>query len=286
MKENPARKGRLLILIFVCAVFFITSLIAWIVNIELGLEAILRNPTVLKSLIPGFLFRAFTPYGADLSTVTTFVPVLVFLYPILHGVKIIGTETNDPTKLRHLDPDPYPSQFVLFLVLLGLAGTLYGMLVGLQVSGIGTIEEAGATGAGVVLSIKNLLAGISTAILSSLAGLVGAFIAASPLTRIFYWAACVEEEEQEIDLVEALKNLANNIGAVSKAGATTSGSPSVETMPATAQGQGAASLSPQNDAVLNQLTALVQVLREGNNEAKHDRDAIKKALALYVSERI
>lgn len=264
---------------------------AWIVNIEIGLQAIFRTPTILKSLIPTIIFRIFTPYGADLSTVTTLVPVLVFLYPILHGFRIIGTETNDPARLSHVDPDPYPSQFVMFMVLLGLAGTLYGMLIGLQVSGIGEINEAGvAAGGSIVLSIKNLLAGISTAILSSLAGLIGAFIAASPLTRIFYWAACVDEEEEEFDLIEILKNMAGGgVGATSNlSGATSLGETrSQETVTAAAQSQGLGGISmQQNDAVVNQLTALVQALREGNNDAKNDREALKKALALYVSERL
>ena len=282
MKENPARRGRLLIVIFVSAVFLITSVVAWIVNVEIGLQAILQHPTFLKSLIPGPIFRAFTPYGADLSTVTTFVGVLVFLYPILHGFKIIGTETNDPEKLSHMDPDPYPSQFVLFMVLLGLAGTLYGMLIGLQVSGVGAMAEGEVAGGDIVLSIKNLLNGISTAILSSLAGLVGAFIAASPITRIFYWAACVDEEEEEIDLLEALKNLAMG-GAVGGGGST--GTSQSATVSAADQRFGGGG-SPDSDAVVSQLTALVQAVRESNNDAKNDREALKKALALYVSERL
>lgn len=280
MKENPARKGRLLIIIFVSAVFLITSLVAWIVNLELGLHAMLNHPSFLKSLIPGPIFRAFMPYGADLSTVTTFVAVLVFLYPILHGFKIIGTETSNPEKLAHLDPDPYPSQFVLFMVLLGLAGTLYGMLIGLQVSGVAAMAEGEVAGGDIVLSIKNLLNGISTAILSSLAGLVAAFIAASPVTRIFYWAACVEEEEEELDLLDALKNLANAGAAGGGAGAIT------QSATVAASEQRFAGGSADSDEVVSQLTALVQAVRESNSDAKNDREALKKAMALYVSERL
>ena len=289
MKENPARKGRLTILIFVCLVLLIPSIVAWIVNLELGLEVLTKNnePTLLKSLIPGGIFSLFYPFGADLSTVTTLVPVLVFLYPILKALKIISAEGRDPSKLKHMDPDPYPSQFVLFMVLLGLAGTLYGMWIGLRVSGVESLGEAGATGSAIVMSIKNLLAGISTAILSSLAGLVGAFIAASPITRLFYWAACVtEEEEEEVDLVETLTNLANNLSTAGQVGGSAPSSSTARSETVSAGDQLVGSVPVQNDAILSQLTALVQAVRESNNEVKSSREALKKALALYVSERL
>ena len=286
MKENPARKGRLIILSFVCLVLLIPSLLAWIVNVELAFEVLTEDgaPTFLKSLIPGGIFSLFKPFCADLSTVTTLVPVLVFLYPILKALKIIGCENQDSSKLKHLDPDPYPSQFVLFMVLLGLAGTLYGMWIGLRVSGVDSLDDPNVTGGAIVMSIQNLLAGISTAILSSLAGLVGAFIAASPITRLFYWAACViDEEEEGADFIETLTTLANNLTAGGQAvgGAATS-TPSES---ASAGDQLAGGVSIQNDAMLNQLNSLVQAVRESNNEAKNNREALKKALAIYVSER-
>lgn len=279
MNENSVNRGRLSIVILFCTLVLIPSILAWIVNIDVAIVEITKAAGPI--FVPAFLYNALEPLCGDLSTVTTFVAVLVFFYPIIHALKFMGADSTNSSRLRALDPDPYPPQFVMFLVLLGLAGTLFGMWIGLRVSGIEGLG-AGAQASNVTESIGQLLQGISTAILSSLAGLVGAFIAASPITRIFHWAVGISDDEEELTFLDTLEKLANSVGGGGSASSDLIGG-KVGLDGGTSGGTGATGIDGEDGSVVTELKSLTQAIRESNTGASRNREALKKALTVYIS---
>jgi hypothetical protein len=123
---------------------------------------------------------------------------------------------NDVLQRREIPSDPYPLNFSYFLVMLGLAGTLYGLLIGLDVSGVKALGEDGQTVDKIKESLDQLLGGTATALLSSLLGLVGAFLAAKPLTWLFQWTTELSEEE-ELGLAETIERLVGDMQSLGDA---------------------------------------------------------------------
>ena len=80
------------------------------------------------------------------------------------------------------------SKLCLFSGYAGTVGTLYGLLIGLDVSGVKELGDKAQTVDKINDSLDQLLGGTATALLSSLLGLVGAFLALRPLTWLYQWA--------------------------------------------------------------------------------------------------
>jgi len=91
--------------------------------------------------------------------------------------------------------------------MLGLTGTLYGLFIGLDVSGVAELGQATASAESIRATIDRLLDGTATALLSSLVGLIGAFLAARPLTWIFRRLAFIPPQEDHQPLSETLSAL-------------------------------------------------------------------------------
>lgn len=119
---------------------------------------------------------------------------------------------------------PYPSHFSFFLIMLGLVGTLYGLLIGLESSGVEAV--AGEMSAGAVrVAVDRLLSGTATAVLSSLVGIVGAFVAARPMA----WLYCLllpegVQEEIEDSLEDTVLRITEGLGRMDHAVRTLTGS--------------------------------------------------------------
>jgi predicted nucleic acid-binding Zn-ribbon protein len=100
--------------------------------------------------------------------------------------------------------------------MLGLAGTLYGLLIGLDVSGVKALGEDGQTVDKIKESLDQLLGGTATALLSSLLGLVGAFLAAKPFSWFFKWATELSDDE-EMGLAETIERLVGDMQSLGDA---------------------------------------------------------------------
>jgi hypothetical protein len=98
-------------------------------------------------------------------------------------------------------------------VMLGLAGTLYGLLIGLDVSGVKKLGENGQMVDKIKESLDQLLGGTATALLSSLIGLVGAFLAAKPFSWVFQWATELSDDE-DLSLAETIERLVDDMQAL------------------------------------------------------------------------
>jgi predicted nucleic acid-binding Zn-ribbon protein len=193
----------------------LVSLVAWLVNLEVALQSYSPGLVLISDLLPSWLYLKFAWLSADLSTISTLVSVLLFLFPCLQGWKVLRAG-NDVLQRREIASDPYPLNFSYFLVMLGLAGTLYGLLIGLDVSGVKELGEGGQTVDEIKGSLDQLLGGTATALLSSLLGLIGAFLAAKPLSWCFQWATELSDDE-DLSLTETIERLVGDMHSLGDA---------------------------------------------------------------------
>ena len=211
------QSGGLRILIPVCVVLLVPAMAAWLVNIEIALQAVDMPCKVISYILPAGVYGALTPLTADLSTITTLVPVLLLVFPLFMAVRIRRFCASDPGYLHRVVYDPYPPHFPFFLVMLGLTGTLYGLLIGLSVSGVEDLASVTPSADSVRETVDRLLGGTATALLSSLLGLVGAFLAARPLTWLFRKLAAIPEEETQRGLMDTVTTLTHDLQTLSHA---------------------------------------------------------------------
>ena len=196
-------------------VLLLVSIVAWLVNLEIALQSLVPGVVLVSDLLPAGIHEKFVWLSADLSTISTLVPVLLLLFPCLQSWNVLKAGSNALDR-REIPSDPYPLNFSYFLVMLGLAGTLYGLLIGLDVSGVKNLGEVGQTVDKIKDSLDQLLGGTATALLSSLLGLIGAFLAAKPFTWLFQWATELSEEE-ELGLTETIERLVGDMQSLGDA---------------------------------------------------------------------
>ncbi len=209
--QTPVRRcGRLRWLMAGSAVLLVPAILLWLVNLEIGIRALFPNFVMLQPFYPAFLYRAFGNFSADLSTVSTLVPVLLLWFPLVQSRRILYRKGNDAFT-QNLEKRPYPLHFPFFLVMLGLAGTLYGLLLGLNTSGLHAMVEGAPSAEDLPAVLERLMDGTATALLSSLIGLTGAFLAARPLTFFFEWAAIAEPADHEHSLETTIEQLTTDL---------------------------------------------------------------------------
>lgn len=153
---------------------FSLSTMAWCVNCELAFEhASGAKSLVLSRITPSWLYGAFSVVAVDLSTVSTFLPMLLTGFVAWAMLR------------RHRQPDkplpwwvssdqvPFFRGFAPFCFWSGLGGTLYGLIIGLPAGDV-ALHDA----------LSNLILGFKTSIFSSLSGLVCAGLSV-PISAIF-----------------------------------------------------------------------------------------------------
>lgn len=198
-------------------ILLIPSFLAWMVNLELALQIFVPGLNILERLLPSFVYDPLAYFASDLSTISTLVPLLLLGFPFVMSRKVLAFTDRVDDQLRHLVYDPYPPHFPFFLVMLGLAGTLYGLLIGLDVSGVEKLGTEMASPESIQATLDRLLAGTATALLSSLLGLAGAFLAARPFTWLFHRAVGMRQEEESGGLTDALHHLIQDLQSLGDA---------------------------------------------------------------------
>ena len=212
-KKINLTKTQILFIVFLS--LFATSLVAWLVNLEVAVQIFFPGFILISDLLPVGVHDRLAWLSADLSTISTLVPVLLFLFPCMQSWRVIQAGNNMLIR-RAIPSDPYPINFPYFLVMLGLAGTLYGLFIGLDVSGVKELGEDGQMVDEIKQSLDQLLGGTATALLSSLLGLVGAFLAAKPLSWLFQWATELFDDE-DLSLSQTIECLVEDMKALGDA---------------------------------------------------------------------
>jgi hypothetical protein len=216
-KKNKQYGYGLVFTIAVSVLLFLPALAVWLLNVEQALRAVGVPCDGISGVLPEHVTTMLLPLTVDLSTITTLVPVLLFGFPIFMGARVLLRRRRDPGYIHRMIYDPYPPHFPFFLVMLGLTGTLYGLLIGLSSSGVDEIAAAAPSADNIRETVDRLLAGTATALLSSLLGLVGAFLASRPFTWIFRAAVGIPEEESSRSLSETVSELTRDMQALSHA---------------------------------------------------------------------
>lgn len=201
----------------VCLALVIPSLAAWLVNLNLAIKMAAPGWVSVIPETPTGLLKLLVSLSGDLSTISTFVPVLLFAFPLIQSVRILRRPHDDTASIHAMEALPYPAHFPFFLVMLGLTGTLYGLWIGLSVSGVSAMAKSMPSAEDLPVVLERLLDGTATALLSSLMGLIGAFLAARPFPFLFERAACLEPVEEERSLAETIDHLTRDLKALSAA---------------------------------------------------------------------
>lgn len=213
---TPNRRS-LRLLSLACLVPLPFCLGALLVNIELAIRFFVPSLHLLDRILPAGLYRLWAVLSADLSTVSTLIPVMILAFPLGQAIRVLRRLDSDPTFAQRLGPDPYPAHFGFFQVMLGLTGTLYGMYIGLDVSGVSELAGQGPTADTIRQSLDRLLGGTATALLSSLVGLIGAFITARPVPWLFGRVTGVKADESRQTLTATIEKLTDDLRGLSKA---------------------------------------------------------------------
>ena len=210
------RRVRLVSVAVVSFLFFVPALIAWLVNVDVAIQCLAPGWSGLLGADPTGVAEMFAFLSGDLSTISTFVPLLLVLFPLVQSLRILKRPSDD-AYVHAMESLPYPAHFPFFLVMLGLTGTLYGLWIGLGVSGVSAMTDSMPNAADLSSSLERLLDGTATALLSSLLGLIGAFLAAKPLSYIFEWAAGIDPVAEEQSLAETIEHLTRDLKSLSAA---------------------------------------------------------------------
>lgn len=210
--------GRIRWFLIVCALGLITALMALAVNSELAIRVFVPSFHVVERIVTPGLFARMTPLGADLSGVSTAVPVLLFAFPLWHGWRRRKELRRNPSAVSHVI-DPYPEHFPFFCIMLGLFGTLYGMMIGLSSSGVSGLAVSSPSSESIRVALDRLLSGTATALLSSIVGMIGAFLAAQPFPAIYRWCTGASEVDEGDDIITSITLVTSELKALAQAGA-------------------------------------------------------------------
>lgn len=220
MKIEQPRQRSLLLLALAFLLPLPFCLGAFLVNIEVGLRVFYPTLHVLDRVIPRGLYHLWSVLSADLSTVSTLIPFMILVIPLGQIIRILRRLESDPTFPQRMGPDPYPSHFGFFQVMLGLTGTLYGMYIGLDISGVSELAGQAPTADSIRQSLDRLLGGTATALLSSLVGLIGAFITARPVPWLFGRVTGIKADETRQTLTSTIERLTDDLRGLSQASRT------------------------------------------------------------------
>jgi len=203
MKKHIITKTIFLILLII-------STALWLVNIEFAVRLYHPDFSLILKYIPANIFNILELLSSDFSTVSTLIPVLICLFPIVSLNKL---QRNYNTEIT--ETFPYPENFPFFLVMLGLAGTLYGLLIGLDSSGLSALDSKTSGAPEIRETIDRLLDGTATALLSSLVGIIGAFIVVKPVPMIFQTFLHITDDDDN-DIEQVIENLTTQFTNLNK----------------------------------------------------------------------
>ncbi len=161
---KPVRNSRLWLLFAVCLLGAVAALGWWVLNLQVAISyfaTLDARGTVSENQT--LIYRFCT---ADFTTASPLMMLLSFLFP-MYAIFRLGREGVLPEWL----PEGFPRHWTVFVIYVGLAATLFGMVVALAAVGTEDISSAERQQEQLI----QLIAGTSTALVSSLVALLAAF---------------------------------------------------------------------------------------------------------------
>jgi len=147
-------------------------------------------------------------YKVDLSTVTPLL-LLLFAYHMMRAAFCVATGRRKAVLTRTF---PFPPNFVIFWVQLGLIGTIAGFLI--LGAGLENVQSRRSEE-----TINLLVAAFGTALLSTFVGVVLAYVLAPPVQWLYarFIRFSAQEEEASDLFVEEMNRAVNSFTDLSKA---------------------------------------------------------------------
>jgi hypothetical protein len=75
-----------------CAIIFfllIPTLAVFLINLELAIRVLFPGFLLFARIFPGWLFQLGVPLSADLSTISTLVPLMMLAFPLVQGWRVL-----------------------------------------------------------------------------------------------------------------------------------------------------------------------------------------------------
>ena len=91
-KKINLTKTQILFIVFLS--LFATSLVAWLVNLEVAVQIFFPGFILISDLLPVRVHDRLAWLSADLSTISTLVPVLLFLFPCMQSWRVMQAGNN------------------------------------------------------------------------------------------------------------------------------------------------------------------------------------------------
>jgi hypothetical protein len=217
MKTTTVPGRRLTVLLLICLAGLLFSLSLWVINLEMAIRVFAPEWKLFENLLPPGWFAFGLLFAVDLSTISTLVPVLLFLFPLVQAWRVGHNQKQESDFAANLEADPYPPHFAFFLVMLGLVGTLYGLMIGLDLSGVSDLAGQPLSQDAIRRSLDRLLGGTATALLSSLVGILGAFVAARPMAWCFRRTVGIRPDVRRRGLSETVTHVTGELNALGEA---------------------------------------------------------------------
>ena len=211
------------ILTWICGIAIIPLLVLWLVNVQVAVQVFVPQAGLFERILPPQWLAVAQWLSADLSSISTLVPLLLLAFPFVQGIRMLHLGTRAGAQDIDWEADPYPPHFAFFLVMLGLVGTLYGLMIGLDLSGVSDLAGETLSQDSIRQSLDRLLGGTATALLSSLVGILGAFAASRPLAWVFRRAAGLQTEARRHSLSDTVTHLTKELEALASASRSTAG---------------------------------------------------------------
>lgn len=254
-------KFRLVLLAGVSFLLCLPATLLWLVNLDVAIQVHHPSWRGFEGIIPAGSYQALRVYCDDLSTISTLILLLLCLFPLGLAVRVWKWGADAQDRLLHVIYDPYPPHFPFFLVMLGLAGTLYDLLIGLDVSGVSDLGGETISSEKIQQTFDQLLGGTATALLSSLLGLAGAFLAARPLTWLCHRAVQMPVPDESLSLEETFRGLIQDMQALGCASEDFREQLGLEDF-------------PEFPKSLQQIQSDVQLLREGAENKSFEKSVV------------
>ena len=99
---QSSRRFRLSLLGLTTLLLLLHTTLAWLVNIEEALRIQRPAWNFFEPLMPATLYQAFLPFSADLSTISTLVPLLLLAFPCVMALRVLRFGDDAEARLRRI----------------------------------------------------------------------------------------------------------------------------------------------------------------------------------------
>jgi len=197
---DRSQKRRENTLVVVCLFATAMASLWWLVNVDVALQYF-RGSGILPSFSPLRMpYKLLASCSKDYTTASPLLILLTFAFPLLVWNSV--RRKKPPPKWL---ADGYPRHWTVFVIYVGLAATLFGMILALSAVGVDSAENQRE-------QLMRLIAGTATALVSSFVAIIAAFFSyvlkgAMKACQLIVEQQVIRPQDSIARLSERLENL-------------------------------------------------------------------------------